>query len=227
MTSRLAWLMLALIAIASGVGQTAQAAQLGPYVGGSYGITERDFDKQPFDDFFLNAFFPSSAFTPTSHTSSIDTEDQGYMALIGYRITAHIAVEGMFLDLGEITYRATTDGTLGDEATPLTVDTKLVGKLSGIGLYGLAIWPVSYRWELYARGGVQFTTPQLDGRVNNGFLEFQSDSSTDLVGGVGIAMSMLEIYGARLEYMRIFDAGDSGSVEADTDFISLGFIVAF
>jgi hypothetical protein len=228
MTIRLASVAFALVAIAA-VGQSSQAAQLGPYIGGAYGITERDFGKEPFDDFLLNGFFPDAGFTPSTHTSSLDAKDQGYMALIGYRISAHFAVEGMFLDLGDMTYRATTDGIYddGEEANPLTVNTKLVGQLSGIGLYGLAIWPASYKWEFYARGGVQFTTPQLKGRVNNGYIEFQSDSSTDLVGGIGVAMSLFDIYGVRLEYMRIFDAGDRGTVEADTDFLSLGFIVAF
>lgn len=130
------------------------------------------------------------------------------------------------MDLGDMTYRATTEGTLqGDQ--PLTVDTKVVGQLSGIGLYALGIWPISYRWELYGRGGFQFTTPRLDGRINNGILDFGRDSATDVVAGVGVAMTILEIYGARLEYMRIFDAGESGTAEGDTDFISLGVIVAF
>jgi hypothetical protein len=40
-------------------------------------------------------------------------------------------------------------------------------------------------------------------------------------------MSMLEIYGLRLEYMRVFDAGEQRTAEGDTDFLSLGFIVAF
>lgn len=204
-----------------------QAAQLGPYVGGSYGTTDRDFAIAPFDSFFLNDFFPDVGLTPTpgGHTSSLDTSDKGFAGLIGYRITAHFAIEGMFLDLGEMTYRATTQGTLSEE--PFTAETKVVGKMSGIGLYGLAILPLSYRWELYARGGVQFTTPRLDGRINNLVIDFGRDSSTDFVAGAGISMSMLEIYGLRLEYMRVFDAGERRTAEGDTDFLSLGFIVAF
>lgn len=225
MTTRLVLAMLSVAAVAGGLAQTAQAAQLGPYAGGSFGITERDFEKAPFDDFLLQGFFPQTTFNPTSHVSTLDTKDQGYMALIGYRITAHIAIEGMFMDLGDMTYRATTEGVFDGE--PLTVETKIVGQLSGIGLYALGIWPISYRWEAYARGGFQFTTPRLDGRLNDGIIDFGRDSATDVVGGIGIAMSMLEIYGARLEYMRIFDAGESGTAEGDTDFLSLGFIVAF
>lgn len=226
MTIRFALAILSLTAAAAGFGQAAQAAQLGPYVGGSFGITDRDFQKQPFDDFLLVGFFPTTPFVPTAHESTLDTKDQGYSALIGYRITAHWAVEGMFMDLGEMTYRATTQGTF-DETEPLTVETKIVGRTSGIGLYALGIWPISYRWELYARGGFQFTTPRLDGRINNGIIDFNRESATDPVAGVGVAMTLFDIYGARLEYKRVFDAGKRGTAEADTDFISLGFIVAF
>src|SRR5690606_11080130 len=131
MTTRRASAIVSLAAIAAGLGQAAQAAQLGPYVGGTLGITERDFDKEPFDDFLLNGFCPAVGFEPTSHESSFDTQDQGYSALIGFRITAHWTIEGMFLDLGEITYRATIMGII-DDSEPFTVDTKFVGKASGI-----------------------------------------------------------------------------------------------
>ncbi len=226
MSTRLALAILSVAAMAAGFGPAAQAAQLGAYVGGSYGITERDFNKEPFDDFLLEGFFPTTTFVPTSHESSIDTKDQGYTALIGYRITAHLAVEGMFMDLGEMNYRATTQGIF-DETDPLTVETRITGRTSGIGLYALGIWPISYRWEVYARGGVQFTTPRLDGRINNGILDFRRDSAADFVAGAGIAMTVLDIYGARLEYTRVFDAGKQATTEADTDLISLGIIVAF
>lgn len=226
MVTRLIFIVLPLAILAGSLGSTARAAQLGPYVGGSYGITERDFGIEPFDDFFLNGFFPGTGFIVESHSSSLDTKDRGYMALIGYRLTAHLAIEGMFVDLGEMTYRAATVGSF-DDSDPFALDTKLVGKLSGIGLHVLGIWPINYRWEIYARGGVQFTSPKLGGRIDNVPLDFRPDSATDLVGGVGIAMSMLEVYGLRLEYMRVFDAGESGTAESDTDFLSLGFIVAF
>src|SRR5690606_31607036 len=149
------------------------------------------------------------------HVSSLDTKDQGYAALIGYRITAHWAMEGMFMDLGDMTYRSTTEGTL-QETEPLTVTTKVVGQIAGIGLYALGIWPISYRWEAYVRGGSRFTTPRLDGRTNTGPIQFKRQSATAAVGGVGIAMTLLDIYRARLEYIRLFDAGDSTTAQADT-----------
>lgn len=218
---------LGFIALSGAFVPTAQAAQLGPYVGGSYGATERDFSIGPFDNYFLNFFFPEVGVTPDpgAHTSSLDTSDSGFSGVVGYRMTAHFAIEGMFLDLGEMTYRATTQGTLSEE--PFTGETKVRGEMSGIGLHGLAIWPLSYRWELYARGGVQFTTARLNARVNDFPFDLGRDSTTDFVAGVGVAMSMLEIYGLRLEYIRVLDAANEQTAGGDTDFMSLGFIVAF
>ena len=54
-----------------------------------------------------------------------------------------------------------------------------------------------------------------------------SESSTDLVAGAGVSMSFLEIYGLRLEYLRVFDAGNESVGEADLDMLSLGITVTF
>jgi hypothetical protein len=55
----------------------------------------------------------------------------------------------------------------------------------------------------------------------------QSESSTDFLAGAGVTMSFLEIYGVRLEYLRVFDAGKEGFGEADLDMLSLGVTVTF
>jgi len=224
-------LVVTILCLAAGVGQPAFAAQLGPYVGGSYGVAESHAEFQTFDNFTVNLLYPFIQFEPTSHVASLDTEDQGYTGLIGYRITAHFAIEGMFSDMGEVTYRASSEGSFAGNP-PAVADTTIEGRASGVGLYALGIVPFGYRWEVYARGGVQFTTTGADGRFNDGnfvdaILDFGRESSTDYVGGVGIAMSIFDIYGARLEYARVFDAADGSISEGDIDLVSLGFIVAF
>lgn len=204
---------------------SSQAAQLGFYAGGAFGTTERDLDVANFDRFLLESFLPSLGFQPTANTSSLDTKDSGYAGLIGYRISRHFAVEGLFADFGEFEYRATTDGIFDERS--ISTQTRLTGKTTGLAIHGLAILPLSHRWEIYARGGVQFTSPGLRADLDGIRIEFDTSSTTDFVVGAGIAMSMLEIYGLRLEYQRVLDAGDSGSPEADIDMLSLGFIVAF
>jgi hypothetical protein len=222
---------------------SSHAAQLGPYLGGSYGVTEKDDDGAQYDLFVLGAFYPALAFTPSSHIVDFDTEDQGYMGLAGYRIHRNFALEGVFIHMGKVNYRAVSDGTAslfvegGLVADfPLTLDTRLESSLSGLGMSALGIWPINRRWELYARGGLQFSTIRTNvrtvriagtERANRAEAGIARKSDLDFVGGVGIAMSMFEIYGARLEYMRVLDAGDDLIARGDADMLSLGFIVAF
>ena len=56
-----------------------------------------------------------------------------------------------------------------------------------------------------------------------------SESSTDYLAGVGAGFSFAEVYTARLEYDRVFDAGaeDAGGEARNVDVITLGFTVAF
>jgi hypothetical protein len=216
----------ALLASASLVfAPVAQSAQLGLYFGGSFGQSERDLTIDVFDNYFLNGFFPEVGFIPQSHTSSLDTKDTGYSALFGYRISRHLAVEGTFTDYGEVHYDAVTDGIFIEE--PLTATTRVTGKMTGLGVHALGILPLSHRWEVYVRGGVQFTSPRLTAVIDGGALRFDTSSTTDILAGVGIAMSVMDIYGVRLEYNRVFDAGDNKSLESDLSMLSLGFIVAF
>jgi hypothetical protein len=45
--------------------------------------------------------------------------------------------------------------------------------------------------------------------------------------GAGVAMSVFDIYGVRLEYMRVVNAGGDLLAQGDADLLSLGFIVSF
>ena len=49
----------------------------------------------------------------------------------------------------------------------------------------------------------------------------------DLLAGIGTSFSFFEIYAWRLEYQRVFDAGDEVIGEGDADSISLGISVVF
>ena len=219
------------------------AAQLGPYFGGSFGVTDKDDDGSQYELFVLGNFYPALAFMPTSHVVELDTEDQGYMGLAGFRIHRNFALEGVFIHMGDVNYRAVSDGVANlfvegglTQEFPLTLDTRVESSLSGLGMSALGIWPIGRRWELYARGGLQFSTIRTDvhtvriagtDRVNRAEAGIARKSALDFVAGAGIAMSMFEIYGARLEYMRVFEAGDDLIARGDADMLSLGFIVAF
>lgn len=209
--------------------QFAAAAEQGFYVGASYGQVKNRADKALFDD--LAAFiYDRVLFAPAQGSSAFDAEDAGYGFVGGYRMFANLAFEGGYLDLGEVEYRDTSSGIdlLTDAAA--TFSQKIGAKTSGMTLSALGILPLSYRTEIYARAGVLFATNELRVHVDyvtGGESGNISDSSTDLLAGVGAGFTFAEIYTARLEYLRVFDAGSSDTGEADIDMISLGVTVTF
>ena len=54
-----------------------------------------------------------------------------------------------------------------------------------------------------------------------------SENSVDALVGIGTSLNFLEIYDFRLEYQRVFDAGDEATGEGDVDMISVGVTVVF
>lgn len=202
------------------------AAQLGLYVGGQYGDSSKDVGTAPFDD--LAVSFVDEAFIRNQITTSLETDDSGFGFLVGYRLTPHLAVEGGYMDLGKVRYRNRSIGTFQDQ--PVSLDTNLTADTSGIGISVLGILPLSYRWEVYGRGGVLIATSDMSAYLNDGaavFVDQFSESSTDLFGGVGVSFSFAEIYQARLEVQRVFDAGDEVTGEGDVDLVTFGITVTF
>jgi hypothetical protein len=214
-------------ALAPGV---AHAAEPGFYVAGYYGEAKiGGADKAVFDDFAIFAydaygFIPD----PGGMTSSLgDDRDASFGMSAGYRLFRWLALEGGYADLGEIVYRNDSVGT--QFGNPEQWFQKQAVSVSGITLSALGILPVSYRWELYARAGLLFATNEIDlyitDRVGADNVQF-SDSSTEMLAGVGASFSFAEVYAARFEFQRIFDAGEN-LVEGDLDILSIGFTVSF
>ena len=55
-----------------------------------------------------------------------------------------------------------------------------------------------------------------------------TQSGFDLFAGAGVSFSIAEIYNVRLEYGRVFDAGDDSTLdEADVDMATLNVTVSF
>jgi hypothetical protein len=214
---------LATAAIAS----SAQAGEVGFYLGGQYGQTQKETVIQDFD-VFATGFYNSQGLTPTSSTSSIDDSFAGYGFYGGYRFNTHLAVEGGYLNLGSFRYRSRVIGNIGGVDSPGTLNYD--GETSGLTVAAIGVWPMSYRWELYGRAGVLFAT-------NTASLYYAdiaragpvegSDSSVDILAGVGTSLAFLEIYALRLEFQRVFDAGAEEIGEGDADTISIGISVVF
>lgn len=227
--------IIAFIALAgSAAVATASAAELGVYAGVSYAMVKKDANRGVFENeaAAINAqigFVPD----PASRTSSFDDEDSSYGFVVGWRMSEHFAFEGGYMDLGEVKYRQHESGEFQtDPVEPGDLQQNIDSSTSGIQLSALAILPLSYRWELYARGGVLVSNSTenifvLDEQGTSGKVRF-TKSGFDLLGGVGVSFSIAEIYNIRLEYMRVFDAGDKATLDpADVDLMSLNVSVSF
>jgi hypothetical protein len=223
--------IIAFIVLAGGVGAgNASAAQLGIYAGVSYAMAEKDSNRGVFEDEAL-AIYNAFGFAPQTTSGSFDAEDSSYGFVVGWRLTEHIALEGGYMDLGEVVYRdrstGLVDGTPPEESWAQNVESST----SGIALSALGIWPLSYRWEVYARAGVLISnnTERVFITDNVGSESLRaSKSGADLLAGVGLSFSIVEIYQVRLEFGRVFDAGEDDTLdEADVDMATLNIAVSF
>ena len=223
--------IIAFIAVAGSVGfGTAHAAQLGIYAGISYAVAEKDSTRSAFENEAL-AIYDAFGFTPTSTTASLDPKDSSYGFVVGWRLTEHIALEGGYMDLGDVVYKDRSTGLFAGTPPPENWAQNLETSTSGIALSGLAILPLSYRWEVYARGGVLIANSEESVFITDGNQSQKlqaNQSSFDFFAGAGLSFSLAEIYNIRLEYGRVFDAGDDDVLdEADVDMATLNVTVSF
>jgi hypothetical protein len=208
------------------------AVERGFYVGGYYGQTDTDLSKAPFDA-LAQIVYNGSPFDPIESTSSLDSKDTSYGFYGGYRWFANFAIEGGYMDLGKYVYRIDSAGI---DNRPVNGSPnwgqKLSADVAGISVSALGILPLSYRTEVFARGGIIFTSSEITGSITDGVDSAvsgnASKSDTDFLLGVGFGFSMLEIYQLRLEYQRVLAIGDEDLWgEGDLDVISLGVTVTF
>jgi opacity protein-like surface antigen len=210
----------------------AAAGPLGIYAGVSYAMVKKDSTRREFENQALS-IYNAFGFEPATRTASFDSEDSAYGFVVGWRLTEHIALEGGYLDLGDVSYREHSDGLFVDpppiEAASLQQN--IESSTSGIALSALGILPLSYRWEVYARGGVLISnnTASLFITDGSGSEKFRaSKSGFDMLAGVGMSFSVVEIYSVRLEYQRVFDAGEDDTIDpADVDAAMLSVTVSF
>jgi hypothetical protein len=214
-----------------------RAAELGVYAGVSVAMVKKDSTRSAFEN-EAQAIADLVLFEPQSTTASFDSEDMAYGFVVGWRLSEHLALEGGYMDLGDVSYREHSDGLFISAADPPappqagSLQQNIDSGTSGIQLSALGILPLSYRWEVYARGGVLISN-----NVESVFIADElgntakfrvTQSGFDLLAGAGIGFSIAEIYNLRLEYVRVFDAGDDATLdEADVDMATLNVTVSF
>lgn len=192
---------LVLIAFSAALGVTsAQAADTGFYVGGSFGQSKvSDFNGVGAE---IDAEFSTLGITSSTNTDDTDT---GWKAFAGYRVMKYLAVEGAYTNFGEATANTTiTAPSIG------VVNTKLETEAWTISALG--ILPLGDKFSLFGRLGVNFWNADISatGTGSGGVLTMsESDDGTDWVYGAGAAYSITTNLSVRGEWERYaFDDGD-------------------
>jgi OmpA-like transmembrane domain len=226
----------ALVSLGLIAAPTADANEVGFYIGANYGLVKKQVDRTDYDEFASDVHFFFS-YTPTQESISFDESDQTFNLQAGYRINRFLAIEGAYADLGQITYRSQSQGMFPMDRG--TINTTVESETSGFVVSALGVLPLTYGWEIYARAGALFATNRF--KINLGvrgeifatpggdsIVDEFSKGTTEYLGGVGVAMRLLDIYDLRLEFQRIFDAGleETGGV-GDIDVATLGVTVTF
>jgi hypothetical protein len=221
--------IIAFIATLWAVADTAGAAEFGIYAGVHYAQGKREAEEAEFAS-ATRFIYESNGFTPLESTTSFDDEDSGYGFVVGYRLLENLAFEGGYLDLGDVSHRDRSAG-LFDGTAPENWGQNIDSRTSGITLSALGILPLGYRAEIYARGGLLLASNRADIFITDGISSANlrvTNSGVDMLAGVGASFRFAEIYGLRLEYQRVFDAGDDETLgEADADLLTLGVTVSF
>jgi len=215
----------------------AGAAEPGFYVGltggqASFGLTQHEIDLTLTKALELDQRFELPGVSSILD-SQIDDHTSGVTGLVGYRINRGLAVEAAYVDLGKLTYRASGTGVRFVEGhlVPVDFSAHLSTEVTGTTVSLLVDLFPPKRWEVFLRGGVLFAQTKRDSSVSTdsfvGDLGFGSESSSDLLIGVGTALNLTDRWAVRLEYERFLNVGESPGTESDISLISLGLLVHF
>ena len=220
--SRLFATTAAIAALVAPPAYAADVSESGFYLGANAGVSRADTRKNDFDQALVDAL--DLVGVPFSGTSSLDDRDTTYEFTVGYRVDSWLAVEAMYLDLGEVKYQA--DGEIARVPGSFGVDLER----AGLGLSALVIVPLD-NVDLFARAGVFYAdtdytvSASFEGESESVSL---SDSTEEFFWGLGGTYQFADRWSARLEYRTFDKVGDSNSsIEADVNTLTLGIVYNF
>lgn len=138
-------------------------------------------------------------------TFSLDDSDNGWKAIVGWRIFNFLAVEANYVDFGTI------EDSMGGTDVSVSTD--------GVDLSALLILTLGKHVDIFARGGYVSWDFNLDS--NNPAFDANNDGN-DLTYGAGAAFRIGDSFQIRAEYERFeiedTDSFDMGSVGATFTF---------
>lgn len=200
---------------------TAHAADPGWYVGASVGGARTNASASDYD-----AALSGLGYTATS---SIDDSATGWKLFGGYSFTPNWAVEGGYVDFGEVGSHTVVSAP----ALPTAVEqqqfvddaaTVHPYSVSGFALVVKASLPVNPQFSLFAKAGVFSWDADIDVNCNgcaSTVNTSKSESGVDWTGGLGMGYDFNGNVGMRAEYERYATDRD------DVDFYSVGLEYRF
>ncbi len=129
--------------------------------------------------------------------TACDDEDTGLKLFGGYKFNPNFAVEGAWVDLGEISVTGP-----GGTATAET---------DGFQIAGVGTIPINPQFGIFGKVGAYMWDGQ-----GGGVAASVSDDGTDIMFGAGVSWSLTNNFGLRAEWERFDIDGD------DVDFLSIG-----
>jgi OOP family OmpA-OmpF porin len=150
--------------------------------------------------------------------TSCDDKDTAWKILAGYDFNRNFAIEGGWTDLGKVSASGTVLGI------PASADVSSKGwELVGVGSI-----PFNDKFSAYAKGGI-YRWRVKGNAVAVGFgTASVNETGTDLTYGIGLRYNFTKSVGARLEWQRFNDVGDSNTTgKSDVDLLSVGVVIKF
>ena len=156
------------------------SAKNGFYVGGSFGQTTLKINDFKFDEFDFSA------------------SDTSYKIIAGYRFMGFLAVEGSYINFGQLS------DSYGGEGDPVN----LQADLKGFDAFAMGMLPLGIV-DIFIKAGFVSWDADIRSAVGD-IVNFGSDSGTDMVFGLGaqVRFKGLAVRG-EVEY---FDVSDADSV---------------
>jgi OOP family OmpA-OmpF porin len=204
---------LSLLVIAMMAGPMAAADDSGWYIGANAGQSRATIDNDRITRNLLGSGFTTNALTN-------DDRSIGYKLYGGYQFNRYFALEGGYFNLGKFGYTAytTPQGTLTGEI-----------KLQGVNLDVVGLWPITDKFSLFGRVGVNYAKAQ-DQFVGTGAVLVTNPSpsarDTNYKFGVGVQYALTESLDVRAEVER-YRINDAVGNKGDIDLISAGLVYRF
>lgn len=187
------------------------------YVLGSIGQSNFDAKKSDVDNELLNAGF-------LLDSSSFDKADTGYKLQFGYEFNSNFALEGGHVDLGELTYKASSFGVI-------PADLKAKIEVNGWNIDAVGILPINNGFSLFAKVGFIDAKVEAKTTASSPFFTTSSkENSSDIkpLFGLGAAYKLNAQVSMRIEIERYHDLGDNDTGgEGDVDLYSAGIAYKF